>query len=342
VLGKDGKTVGQVGGAFGGGYFGTQAGASLATYLGLTVPASVIGTGSVITGGAALTGGLITGGGTAPVGAVTGYTGTIEGGTSAGIGLGLSGAQLTGLVAIAYIASQLDWGNDGFLGVMGGLLSPGSWGSSGYVNRVQPESYIKDLFALTASHTQTVDNTPSYINGVPYTNRGLVEAKYLQQISDAIAWSLGTDQIDSIKTAVGLPSPMLGNYTYAGQTFHLPDRNSWKSDPAWADDDRIATLMENVGWDYGYAKGGFANRPSIFAEKGGEWAAPTYNPEKSDFLESTGVAKKLREVLNETNSRNGGSGRPIIHTHVYLDRREIALAIADEAEVNPRLKARLN
>jgi hypothetical protein len=36
------------------------------------------------------------------------------------------------------------------------------------------------------------------------------------------------------------------------------------------------------------------------------------------------------------------SQRPIVHTHVYLDRKQIALAVGDELETNPRLKARYN
>lgn len=38
-----------------------------------------------------------------------------------------------------------------------------------------------------------------------------------------------------------------------------------------------------------YAKGGLATETSIFGEKGPEWAVPTYEPERSNFLKTVGV-----------------------------------------------------
>ena len=108
--------------------------------------------------------------------------------------------------------------------------------------------------------------------------------------------------------------------------------------PTW--DDAMSFLSQfntDDGVNY-YGGGGLMTRPSICGEMGPEWAAPTYSPQRESFLESTGVADKLREVLSE--ARGGGNGEST-KIEIYFEGYEVLSAVVDAADKNPRLKARL-
>jgi hypothetical protein len=91
-----------------------------------------------------------------------------------------------------------------------------------------------------------------------------------------------------------------------------------------------------------YGPGGLATRPSIFGDRGPEWAVPAYEPERSTFLSSAPAAfwENLSNGLRGTDSEvPAGGGEITIHTHVCLDGKEIGSSIARQIPRNEQLAA---
>lgn len=80
-------------------------------------------------------------------------------------------------------------------------------------------------------------------------------------------------------------------------------------------------------------KGGLMTQPTIGGEAGPEWAVPTYEPERSNFLKSVGVDTDA--IANKIASKSGGGGGQVIS--VQIDGREIARAIAKQGKSSPDL-----
>lgn len=81
------------------------------------------------------------------------------------------------------------------------------------------------------------------------------------------------------------------------------------------------------------AEGGFIGGHGIYevGEKGGEWAMPTYEPERSAFLESTGMADQIREIIQEEGG-GGAAGEPIvIENNLYIDGKYVGTIVGEQA-----------
>jgi hypothetical protein len=85
-----------------------------------------------------------------------------------------------------------------------------------------------------------------------------------------------------------------------------------------------------------FGSGGYSDRPSIFGEKGGEWAVPTYEPQRSSFLK-----KAPKAFWNNLGSDGGSNGESTIHNHnhIYIDSKEIQYVVAKGMKSNPDLIA---
>lgn len=76
-----------------------------------------------------------------------------------------------------------------------------------------------------------------------------------------------------------------------------------------------------------YGDGGLTSGLSYAGERGREWIVPTYEPERSSFLESVGVNPEVigksiaRAFMAE--SSGGNEGGKEVHVHLYIDRKEI-------------------
>jgi len=76
----------------------------------------------------------------------------------------------------------------------------------------------------------------------------------------------------------------------------------------------------------GYAEGGLATGLSFIGEKGTEWAVPTYEPERRNFLRDVGVdpdeigksiAKYIMMALSELNSEEGSTYQFVVDGRVF-------------------------
>lgn len=89
-----------------------------------------------------------------------------------------------------------------------------------------------------------------------------------------------------------------------------------------------------------YGEGGYSDRPGIFGEKGGEWAVPTYEPQRSKFLKNMGADPETlgAAIGRYLQSSNGGSdGEATIHNHIYIDGKEIQHCVSKGMKTNPEL-----
>jgi hypothetical protein len=79
-----------------------------------------------------------------------------------------------------------------------------------------------------------------------------------------------------------------------------------------------------------YASGGLTRGVGIAGEKGNEWIVPTYEPERSSFLEKAPDSfwenlggKQKTETTAPAQEQN-------LHVHVMIDGREVGLAVAKQ------------
>jgi hypothetical protein len=96
-----------------------------------------------------------------------------------------------------------------------------------------------------------------------------------------------------------------------------------------------------------YEKGGYADRPSIFGEAGGEWAVPdTTNPNNENFLRSVGMDKVLgkvsggndKEIISELKQQN----RLLIELVAATREGKIISAVFDEREAGNAIGRQLD
>lgn len=86
--------------------------------------------------------------------------------------------------------------------------------------------------------------------------------------------------------------------------------------------------------------GGLATRPTLVGESGPEWVVPTYEPQRSSFLQTVGLepnqigrAIAAHIVPALTGGTNGGR----VTVHVYVDGREVGDTVAQELRTNTNL-----
>lgn len=112
--------------------------------------------------------------------------------------------------------------------------------------------------------------------------------------------------------------------------------------------DGIATGdFESDFGDEAYGAGGLATKASIFGEMGPEWAVPTYEPERSNFLRDVGADPSLiaSEIVNQLSGLTGGSNQPI-QFNLAIDVAgseffsEVKTIAKDQADKVTRIKAR--
>ncbi|MGA2462778.1 MAG: hypothetical protein ABSH06_00300 [Thermodesulfobacteriota bacterium] len=92
----------------------------------------------------------------------------------------------------------------------------------------------------------------------------------------------------------------------------------------------IPTALEELAGWVTWGKGGLARGPSIFGERGPEWAVPTYEPERSSFLRDVGADPETIGMAIAKYLNGEGDGQEIhIHTHFYIDGQEISESVAN-------------
>jgi hypothetical protein len=111
-----------------------------------------------------------------------------------------------------------------------------------------------------------------------------------------------------------------------------------------AEGDRQAALMERLigavltGQDMpAHASGGLTRGRTITGEIGPEWNVPTYEPQRSSFLRTVGAdpATLGKAIAQYIQSSDGGSGGEVtVHSHVYLDGKEIQNSVSKGFRTN--------
>lgn len=156
-------------------------------------------------------------------------------------------------------------------------------------------------------------------------------------------------------TVVGVTTPnaLPAGYTNTSPgTITLPDSSTYTiedSTLAWyknqidtsVDPARVQSykdVLARFGITYPpHAAGGYANSPSIFGEAGGEWAVPTYEPQRKNFLKSAPQA--FWDNLGLNGGSNGPGGEVHIHIHNETDGREMSEVVAKYIPRNGNLSA---
>jgi len=127
--------------------------------------------------------------------------------------------------------------------------------------------------------------------------------------------STGTSIYDTLPNPYGYPA----SYDYT-------------SDPNWAED----TNSGAYPWLAHYAHGGLTYGPSIAGESGKEWIVPTYEPQRSRFLES--APPQFWENLRGAGVvQPGGGGDITVRVPVYLDGKVVADVVAKNIKSNTNL-----
>jgi hypothetical protein len=92
------------------------------------------------------------------------------------------------------------------------------------------------------------------------------------------------------------------------------------------------------------AVGGLYNQPTIGGEAGPEWFVPTYEPERTNFLQNapdsfwSNLSKAGTGAVSPTSAGSSGeSGEVTIHSHIYLDGKEVAESVAKHIPRNAAL-----
>ena len=74
----------------------------------------------------------------------------------------------------------------------------------------------------------------------------------------------------------------------------------------------------------GYAAGGLTSGLSFAGEKGAEYIVPTYEPERSSFLQSVGAdPEAIGKSVAKYIMRSGMGGEKEVHIHLEIDGQEI-------------------
>jgi hypothetical protein len=94
----------------------------------------------------------------------------------------------------------------------------------------------------------------------------------------------------------------------------------------------IANSMYSSSEYTGHADGGYANKPSIFGEAGGEWAVPTYEPQRSNFLKK--APQSFWDNLGIGGGLDSSGGDMVIHVHVNVDGKEIGDVVTKQIPRN--------
>ena len=122
----------------------------------------------------------------------------------------------------------------------------------------------------------------------------------------------------------------------------LPPEYNPTQDPMWSTltnsgSNPMGFWMESPFYPYshlyGYQAGGLAQSLGFVAERGPEWVVPTYEPERSRFLQNVPAA--FWENLSRGQTGTDREMPPgiqneemVVHSHVHLDGREIAESVA--------------
>ncbi len=161
---------------------------------------------------------------------------------------------------------------------------------------------------------------------------------------DALALKMGmTMNAEAAVTIIGgLKPPVTNTYTqpkYPSYTitqgyWEIPGTDSRKLQITLADEQSGIWSWKSPGTflDYAhpnYGKGGLTSGLSMAGEMGAEWVVPTYEPQRSSFLQSVGVDSA--EIGKQIASQLGGQP---IHVHLEVDGREIAYVVAKQARNN--------
>jgi len=190
-------------------------------------------------------------------------------------------------------------------------------------------------------------NATAAIGNVAVTTES--ELKKVAAYWEALASKMGmTMNAETALTAIGLMQPpvtqtttytvpkfsylphtenAVGFYDFFGNIYYITPSGYKTSAPGFI------TWYEQVP---NYAKGGLASGPSIFGEKGPEWAVPTYEPERSNFLRDVGADPEA--IGNAIAKRMSGMGGGDIHVSVQIDGREIGSVVAKQMKINRDLR----
>lgn len=86
-----------------------------------------------------------------------------------------------------------------------------------------------------------------------------------------------------------------------------------------------------------HAGGGYASKPSIFGEAGGEWAVPTYEPQRSSFLKRAPQSFWNNLGINAGGGNNGDSGEITVQANFILDGKVVQTVVAKGMKSNSDL-----
>jgi len=166
----------------------------------------------------------------------------------------------------------------------------------------------------------------SYTPGVGEAAGGAIISQYTEP-SFAASWKfegMGQFAYEKAKSYRYLPSDT---------AWWLSEAPKWEDNSWWISEYNPYTQSANE-WRR-LAKGGATNGPSIAGESGIEWVAPTYEPQRSNFLRDTGVADTLKSILEQGGP---GDGTPI-QVNLVLDGRVIQSVVAKGMKTNRDLIA---
>jgi hypothetical protein len=90
--------------------------------------------------------------------------------------------------------------------------------------------------------------------------------------------------------------------------------------------------------------GGWVDHRGIYelAEKGGEWVVPTTTPEGPNFLQSTGIADQMRQIIREENNNinqpAGGGEDFIANFEIMIGNEKFGAAMVTAMKKDPEVR----
>jgi len=144
------------------------------------------------------------------------------------------------------------------------------------------------------------------------------------QAADAAARDAAARQIEMLRLQLDLLS---------SQTPYLEDMP--RVIRTLTEADRIARDAAESRYIPEYAIGGLTYGPSMAGERGQEWVVPTYEPQRSRFLEN--VPPQFWENLHGGGVSQGGGGDITVRVPVYLDGKVVADVVAKHVQRNANL-----
>jgi hypothetical protein len=188
-------------------------------------------------------------------------------------------------------------------------------------------------------------NVQAAINA--FTGTGL---KSVDDTLSALAAKLGISFTPGIGEAAGsaivagyAPAAPAKSWTINEGYWYNPVQPQYKS-PAYV-----------AGWSYwppgttdtrppGYARGGLSSGPSIFGEKGPEWAVPTYEPERSSFLRDVGADPETigKAIASQLQGIGGGETMVVVQIDSDVLARSLARIIPRNGDLRASLRRALN